>query len=68
MQIAFMSSEPNKKYATISLNYSEIRDVANALYHVTSKTEPDQDYSKIATEFKILFDLVKYGKVMSETM
>ena len=68
MTIKELSSEKNNKSVTIHMDYEDVRDVANALYYLTSGKEPDEDYSKIAAKFALLFDLVKFGMAQPHTV
>lgn len=68
MIIKKIFSEENNKGATVQLDYGDVRDIANALYYLTSGKEPDEDYSKIAAKFALLFDMVKFGMVQPHTV
>ena len=68
MIIKKISSEENNKGATVQLDYVDVRDIANALYYLTSGKEPDEDYGKIAAKFMLLFDMVKFGMVQPHTV
>ena len=65
----------NIKNATVTLNYEEIRDIANGLFYLLEddeKFKPNQSekdsFAKTKRKFDILFDLVKYGNVTDFTL
>ena len=70
MNIDKFSSESHNKYITVTLNYDEIRDLANALYMYTEQTnsEDSKKYLDIAAKMHLLFDLVKHGNIQDSTV
>lgn len=68
MQIRELRSERNNKGAVISLSYEEIRDLANALYCLTTGVSTKTDYSSIAANMHLLFDLVKHGNIQKHSI
>lgn len=68
MHIEKLSSTQGNQYVNVVLERNEVRDVANALYHVVSGTPTDTDYSDIFAKFSMLFDLVKEGMIQPHTI
>jgi hypothetical protein len=63
------------KNATVTLNYEEIRDIANGLFYLLEDDEtfkPNQSekdsFAQTKRKFDMLFDLVKYGGVTDFTL
>lgn len=63
------------KNATVTLNYDEIRDIANGLFYLLEDDEtfkPNQSekdsFAQTKRKFDILFDLIKYGNVTDFTL
>lgn len=63
------------KNATVTLNYEEIRDIANGLFYLLEDDEtfkPNQSekdsFTQTKRKFDMLFDLVKYGNVTDFTL
>lgn len=52
------------KNITVVMNYDEVRDINNALYHA-SKDDPK--YQQVYTKVKVIFDLIKHGMIQPET-
>ena len=55
----------------VHLKYDEVRDIANGLYYLTSGKMENCDrekYRRIATKCKFLFDMIKHGYIMPETV
>lgn len=65
MHIEELSSKTGMGGATIRLNYGDVRDISNALYNL-SKDNPE--YLPLYNDWKIVFDLVKHGKIQPETI
>lgn len=65
MKIEELSSKTQNKYATVTLTYEEIHQMTDGLFHVL-KTNPE--YKEIQAKCKTLFDLVKHGAIMPETV
>lgn len=63
------------KNATVTLNYEEIRDIANGLFYLLKddeKFKPNQSekdsFAQTKRKFDMLFDLIKYGCVTDFTL
>ena len=63
------------KNATVTLNYEEIRDIANGLFYLIEDdetlkpTHSEKDsFEQTKRKFDMLFDLVKYGCVTDFTL
>lgn len=65
MVIEECSSRKGRCFATITLTYDEIRDIANGLYYL-SKDNPE--YTGIKDKCKVVFDMVKHGMIQPETV
>ena len=68
MHIEELSSKKGNKGVTVYLDYDEIKDIANALYDLTSGKQPEKNYEDIAAKCHVLFDLVKHGMVQPHTI
>lgn len=65
MVIEECSSRKGRCFATVTLTYDEIRDIANGLYYL-SKDKPE--YTGIKDKCKVVFDTVKHGMIQPETV
>lgn len=65
MVIEECSSRKGRCFATVTLTYDEIRDIANGLYYL-SKDKPE--YTEIKDKCKVVFDMVKHGMIQPETV
>lgn len=65
MIIEELSSVAPNKHVTVTLNYEEVRDIANGLYHASKN---DLQYKSIKNKCKFLFDMVKTGMIQPETV
>ena len=65
MNIQELSNKTGDKHVTVTLTYDEVRDMANGLYYV-SKDNPE--YKGIKDKCKFLFDMVKDGMILHETV
>lgn len=65
MVIEECSSIKGRCFATVTLTYDEIRDIANGLYYL-SKDKPE--YTEIKDKCKVVFDMVKHGMIQPETV
>lgn len=62
MTINKLNCEANFKSAAITLNYDELRDIANGLYELSKlDVERSADFHKIHRDMTFLFDIVKNG-------
>lgn len=71
MHIDELNARKGQKSITVTMNYDEVRDIANGLYYLISGT-PCEDgvdkYKPIAADCKVLFDLIKHGNIQPETI
>lgn len=65
MVIEECSSRRGRCFATVTLTYDEVRDLANGLYYL-SKDKPE--YKGIKDKCKVIFDMVKHGMIQPETI
>lgn len=76
MIITELNHKPELKIkdATVTLNYDEIRDIANGLFYLLDDgaMKPSQSekksFEQTKRKFDMLFDLVKYGSVTDFTI
>lgn len=66
MHILKLSSMTGNHYVEIHMNYDDIRNTANAMYELYKAGHGN--YGELCLEWKKVFDMVKHGNVMPETM
>lgn len=66
MIIKEMHSETNAKYATVELDYDEIKNIANGLVEL-DRINPNRgyDFLKLHRDMAFLFDIVKNATIDS---
>ena len=55
---------------TLTLNYKEVRDITNALYHYQKKNdhpEVDKDIKECYAEMSVVRDIVKHSQLQPDT-
>lgn len=52
-------------YVTVAFDYTEVRDMANGLYHICRKKP---EYKSVKDKCKFLFDMLKEGMIRPETI
>lgn len=52
-------------YITAAFDYTEVRDMANGLYHICQEKP---EYKSVKDKCKFLFDLLKEGMIRPETI
>lgn len=76
MYLEELTNKPGNKSITVVMNYDEIRDIANGLYHLIADDKERaeninkrcySDYDKIAAQTHFLFDMIKHGNIQPET-
>jgi hypothetical protein len=63
MTIDELDSRTGFKSITITMSYEEVRDTANGLYNV-----PDKKYDGIEAKWEFMFNMIKHGMIMPETV
>ena len=62
-----------RKTMLVEVNYDELRDISNALYHLTEHIEEHDEYDNLsvkntARDALIAFDIIKHGTVTQFTI
>lgn len=75
MYIENLVCKPGNHSITVTMNYDEVRDIANGLYLLTSCNdlsevgEKDKNrYLGIASKSSFLFDMIKHGMIQQSTL
>ena len=71
MKINELSSVINNKYVVLKLNYEDIKDITNALYHCCSETKHKEylpTYYKLYSIFGLVKEGVPYETSLDETI
>lgn len=76
MNIENLTCKPNNHFVTVTMNYEEVRDIANGLYwlsRLSSKNTNDMDvkpehYTDVTNKMAFLFDMIKHGMIQSNTI
>lgn len=67
MIINELSSTNIPRHVTVTLNYEETRDLANAMYTLSGFMKSDE-YKDIAAKAAFLFDMVKEGMIQPHSV
>lgn len=76
MYLEELTNKPGNKSITVVMNYDEVRDIANGLYHLVADDKEQSkntnnrlysDYDEIAAKTHFLFDMIKHGNIQPET-
>ena len=65
MYIEELTSKTNNHNIVVSMNYDEVRDIANGLY---AASETDPKFKPMYGKCKVLFDMIKHGNIQPETV
>ena len=68
MTIENMKPQTGFKYATVTLNYEEIRDIANLLCEINKTRSLSKTEAKLHRDMFFLFEVVKNGCIDSFTV
>lgn len=76
MNIENLTCKPNNHFVTVTMNYEEVRDIANGLYwlsRLSPKNTNDMDvkperYTDVTNKMAFLFDMIKHGMIQSNTI
>lgn len=68
MTIENIKPQTGFKYATVTLNYEEIRDIANLLYEVNKIMPLSKTEAKLHRDMFFLFEVVKNGCIDNFTI
>lgn len=71
MFIRNLQIEPAGSTVTITLNYDEVKMLANGFYNLVEDNEKftnSREYLEMRAKTKFLFDMIKHGNIQPETI